>query len=381
MKKITTTLFLISFIVIAACAQHKVNIIIEKYPAFTGDGPLYLAGDFNNWEPAHERSKLIKLADGRYAFRSDNVPGGDYQFKVTRGSWETVESGPTGQPIANRQLSIVSDTTVVLAVEGWGDAFGTRKKPVATSSSQVRVIDTAFFMPQLGRTRRVWVYLPKDYQDSKRKYPVLYMHDGQNLFDDLTSYAGEWGVDEALDSLNKGFIVVGIDNGQGKRMNEYNPNDNPRFGKGEGAEYLAFIVKTLKPYIDKHYRTSRKPEHTAIAGSSMGGLISFYAGLWYPGVFGKVGVFSPSFWISPAVEKELDEASLDRKKRYQQYYFFAGGKEGGNMVPDMERVVGVMKAKGLYDLSAIVDPNGMHNESTWRKQMPGFIDWLKFGVR
>src|SRR6185436_17362584 len=97
------------------------------------------------------------------------------------------------------------------------------------------------------------LYLPKGYKQSKKRYPVLYMHDGQNLFDDSTSFSGEWKVDETLDLLENPCIVVGIDNGGLKRMNEYNPHDTEQFGKGEGHQYLEFIAKTLKPYIDKKY--------------------------------------------------------------------------------------------------------------------------------
>ena len=167
---------------------------------------------------------------------------------------------------------------------------------VHTASFNVKVMDTAFFMPQLNRTRRIWIYLPPSYRATKIYYPVLYMHDGQNLFDNATSYSGEWGIDEYLDSIftlgKKEVIVVGIDNGLSKRMNEYNPYSFRQYGKGEGDEYVDFLVKNLKPFIDKHYRTLPGKKDTYIAGSSMGGLISLYAVLKYPAVFGGAGIFS-----------------------------------------------------------------------------------------
>jgi predicted alpha/beta superfamily hydrolase len=115
------------------------------------------------------------------------------------------------------------------------------------------------------------------------------MHDGQNVFDEATSAYGEWGVDEALDTLGtryKEIMVVAIDNSGDKRINEYSPYDMEKYGKGEGDQYVDFLVQTLKPYIDKHYRTKKDEKNTFIAGSSMGGLISFYAILKYPKVFG-----------------------------------------------------------------------------------------------
>jgi predicted alpha/beta superfamily hydrolase len=142
----------------------------------------------------------------------------------------------------------------------------------------VKIIGSNFFIPQLNRYRRIWIYLPVSYATSGKKYPVLYMHDGQNVFDDSTSFSGEWGVDETLDTLEiktKEVIVVAIDNGGDKRMNEYSPYDMDRFGKGEGDLYVDFLVNTLMPYINRNYRTKKYGRNTFVAGSSMGGLISF----------------------------------------------------------------------------------------------------------
>ncbi len=161
----------------------------------------------------------------------------------------------------------------------------------------------SFIIPQLNRERRIWMYLPPDYEVSNEAYPVVYMHDAQNLFDETTSYSGEWSVDETLDRLfkdkNLKLIVVGIDNGGEKRLDEYSPWKNEKYGGGEGDAYLDFVVNTLKPYIDNNFNTLKDKTNTAIIGSSMGGLISHYAALKYPEVFGKIGVYSPAFWFSP----------------------------------------------------------------------------------
>ncbi|MBE7174224.1 MAG: alpha/beta hydrolase [Williamsia sp.] len=229
-------------------------------------------------------------------------------------------------------------------------------------------------MPQLERTRRIWIYLPADYAATRQRYPVLYMHDGQNLFDEQTSFSGEWGVDEILDGKRAACIVVGIDNGGIKRMTEYNPNDNPQQGKGEGKAYLEFVVKTLKPYIDKHYRTLKTKGSTAIAGSSMGGLISFYAGLYYPTVFGSVGVLSPSFWIVPQLKTELVQFTK-KKYRGQRYFFYAGGRESSNMVTDMQQIAEWMDQHSPVTVKVSVLEEGQHNESSWGKIFPAFYDW------
>jgi predicted alpha/beta superfamily hydrolase len=231
-------------------------------------------------------------------------------------------------------------------------------------------------MPQLNRHRRLWIYLPPSYSSTKNKYPVIYMHDGQNVFDDSSSYAGEWGVDETIDTLGpqtQECIVVAIDHGGDKRINEYSPYDMAKFGKGEGNAYVEFIVKTLKPYIQKHYRVKRGRKHQAIAGSSMGGLISFYAMLKYPKAFGSAGVFSPAFWIVP----QLSEAISAKASRVKgKIYFYAGKQESEGMVPDMLAVFGQMSTFSKAKMTTVIRTGGTHSERQWRQEFPLFYNWL-----
>lgn len=245
-----------------------------------------------------------------------------------------------------------------------------------TASENVRILNDAFYIPTLDRSRRIWLYLPKGYDKSKKKFPVLYMHDGQNLFDEATSYSGEWRIDEILDSVPLACIVIGIDNGESKRMNEYNPNDTEQFGKGEGRQYLEFIVKTLKPYIDKNYRTLRSRKNTLMAGSSMGGLITFYAGLFYPKVFGKLGILSPAFWISPKISDEIKKQVKAKTHSGQKYFFYGGGAENQTMVSDMVSVYDLMNAYSKAKMKIIVWPDGRHNEVTWSNVFPEFYNWI-----
>ncbi len=245
-----------------------------------------------------------------------------------------------------------------------------------TASQNVYILDTEFFMPQLNRSRRIWIYLPIGYGTSKKRYPVLYMHDGQNLFDEATSYSGEWEVDETLNTIPNACIVVGIDNGSVFRMNEYNPNDTAQFGKGEGGLYLEFIVKTLKPYIDKKFRTLRSKEHTMIAGSSMGGLISFYAGILYPRVFGKMGIFSPAFWIVPQISDQIRQLIRPRRHSSQQYYFYGGGAENPTMISDMLRVTDLLGTITSAKIEVVIKADGCHNEACWKKEFPAFYKWI-----
>lgn len=257
----------------------------------------------------------------------------------------------------------------------------------STARAGVSVLDTAFPMPQLERTRRVWVYLPPDYATSDRRYPVLYMHDGQNLFDAATSYAGEWGIDETLDSLHAagdpGVIVVGIDNGQERRLDEYSPWRNERHGGGEGAAYVEWLVRTLKPYIDERYRTLGDRSNTGVAGSSMGGFISLYALLGFPDVFGRAGVFSPAFWFAPQIFAAARVARAPHPDT--RIYMVSGGREleqgrrAGFPVDDQARMLETLIAAGFDaagQVTALVVPDGEHSEWFWRREFPRAYLWL-----
>jgi predicted alpha/beta superfamily hydrolase len=286
-----------------------------------------------------------------------------------------VECKKGGADIQNRFLKLTSDTTINMTVEEWADNI--EKKPkISTASKNVHVVDTAFLIPQLNRTRRVLIYLPQDYATSKKRYPVLYMHDGQNVFDNLTSFAGEWNVDETLDSIGnhrKEMIVVAIDHGGSKRINEYCPYDMEKSGEGEGDKYVDFLVKTLKPFVDKNYRTLKSKKNTFIAGSSMGGLISMYAVLKYPGVFGGAGIFSPAFSVGPKI---FDDMKARGRKVNSKIYFYCGEQEGENMVPYTEMAFSEMRKVSNSRMVCLIRSDGKHSESVWKEEFPLFYLWL-----
>ena len=230
-------------------------------------------------------------------------------------------------------------------------------------------------VPQLDTIKKIYVYLPLDYETSNKKYPVIYMHDAQNLFDAKTSYAGEWKVDETLDSLKANVIIIGIEHGNNKRLEELTPYKNEKFGGGKADLYLDFIVSNLKPYVDKTYRTKSNKSNTAIMGSSLGGLVSFYAGLKYPKVFGKIGCFSPSFWFSDEIYKLMENT----KKINTKIYFMCGDSESENMVADMEKMENLIREKRcdcLHLTKMIVVKDGKHNENLWAKEFAKAYLWL-----
>jgi predicted alpha/beta superfamily hydrolase len=347
-----------------------------KDPGAKSTDDIYAAGNFNNWNPMSTRHKLAVINDSTLSINFLNVPAGVYEFKFTRGNWDKVETTSTGKDITNRVIELKGNETYEFHVEGWKDNFkGSPKKN--TASSQVSIADTAFDIPQLNRKRRIWIYLPKNYSTSNKTYPVLYMQDGQNLFNEQTAPYGEWGIDEALDSLQqitgKEMIVVAIDHGGDKRMTEYNPYNNEKFGKGEGKDYVDFLATTLKPYIDKKYRTKKAAVNTSVAGSSMGGLISFYTVMRYPELFGNAGVFSPSFWIAPGLASDIKKSKFNKPHRF---YFYAGSKESTTMVEDMKHVADLLKKNKGAIIKTYVSPEGQHNEQAWRKYFPGFYKWM-----
>lgn len=357
-----------------AFAQYKVRFVINNLPAYhQQNDSVFLVGSFNNWNPS-DNKLLLQNKDGKYGITIE-LPKGMYEYKFTKGSWQKVESGNGAVSTENRKLDLTHDTTINVSIEHWADHFPAQAKH-STISKNVQVIDTAFYIPLLNRHRRVWIYLPSSYCSTKAKYPVLYMHDAQNVFDDATSFSGEWGVDEALDSLGprtKECIVVAIDNGGDKRINEYSPFDMPVYGKGEGDLYVDFLVKTLKPFIDKHYRTYKNAEHTFIAGSSMGGLISLYAILKYPKIYGGAGIFSPAFWIAPKLLDYIDEKGSKVKGKV---YFYAGKQESKSMVPDMLSAFEKLHKLSTAKMEVVIREEGKHNEPTWRKEFPLFYMWL-----
>jgi len=272
-------------------------------------------------------------------------------------------------------------TAFILSTLSSSTLLAQQREITHTALPSVKIITDSFYMPQLNRYRRVWICMPHDYATkTTKKYPVIYMHDGQNVFDAKTSYAGEWGVDECLDTLEmktgKGFIVVAVDNGSDKRIAEYTPWKNLKYGGGEGGLYIDFMVKTLKPYIDKHYRTLTDKPNTAIIGSSLGGLISIYAAVKYPNVYGKVGNFSPAYWIN------MDSLKTYFKGKKQgisfRLYSFAGKKESESISDEIKSIDDCLKEVGMKpaEMKSTIYEDGEHREWFWRREFPKAVKWL-----
>jgi predicted alpha/beta superfamily hydrolase len=370
-------------------SRAPVTIWLTSVPASTPvAATLYLAGSCNGWT----------TNDPAFAFTPEPISGEYYlslppgrgilEYKVCRGTWTTIETDADNLAVPNRRYLFGQGPTLLrLKVLNWEDQGGIVPPRQHSASPNVHIISPDFPMPQLRRTRRVWVYLPPDYGTSTRHYPVLYLQDGQNVFDQYTSFAGEWGVDETLDELAAsgqdlgGCLVVAVDNADRYRLDEYSPWRNSRIRRGgEGEQYVDFLVNTLKPYIDHHYRTRPGRAATYVAGSSMGALLATYAALRHPEVFGGVGVFSPAYWF--AGKTLLAYIAQHAPHPDTRWYFTCGTQEGPSMVPLMSAVRDALHHAGVPDtrLNFNALPDGVHAEWFWRREFAGAYRWLLAGA-
>ncbi|KTG10933.1 alpha/beta hydrolase [Haloprofundus marisrubri] len=241
-------------------------------------------------------------------------------------------------------------------------------------------------------SRRILVYLPPSYRegddfnetDGDDAYPVLYMHDGQNLFDERTSNAGEWRVDETMQALAEEAleaIVVAVPHGLDNRHNEYTPHPSEEFGGGDADAYLDFLASELKPVLDDEFRTRTDRDATGLMGSSLGGLVSLYGYFEYPEMFGFAGVMSPAFWWNREIFDYVESQSHVSGKLYVD----VGGNERPDdpertreYVEDAERMVELLRSKG-YDedeLRFVVDDEAIHHEDAWADRLPDAVRFL-----
>ena len=349
-------------------AQFSVRLIVTDVATRKNDD-IYVSGNFNNWNPRDEKYKLKPFGGSRKAIVMKDMPAGTYAFKFSRGDAAKLESTADGRDVADRVLEVTEDASKEFVIPGWKDDYPEKPKRY-TASPQVKVIDTAFRIPQLNRTRRIWVYLPKGYTGISKIYPVLYMQDGQELFNDQAATASEWGVDECLDTLQsrlgKECIVVAIDNGGDKRSSEYDPYK-------EGKQYADFLATTLKPYIDSKYRTKKGAEATFITGSGLGGVISLYTLFQYPFVFGTAVTLSAPFSTTPAIYADAEKFQTPGSPRI---YLYTGGREATPTSADLLKMAEILGKKPLIEIRKVTSPLGQLNEKTWGQEFADMYRWL-----
>ncbi len=382
--------------------QANVQFVVAV-PDVEADQPaeILCPMSIDGW-PEKGRS-LKKIAPGLYAATWSLPMGQLVEYKFTRGAaWKTVEKNADGSEIPNRTCVVrggAPEQTVLHVVARWADRANNPARTLelstpgsgpptraSTRSGDIRAHHRVF-SPQLRNERTVLVYLPPNYDNEpERRYPVLYLHDGNNVFDAATSFTGvEWGADEAAEKLIatkqiEPLIIVAIYNDE-HRVEEYTPFIDPKHGGGRGDDYVAFLCDTLKPLIDKTYRS--RPE-AGIGGSSLGGLISLYAIAKRPDVFSRAAVISPSLWW--ADQKILEFVHSAPPLKAQKLWIDIGTAEGASTgdaeSPAVEqcRRLGVMlEEAGLRKPDQFrleVVEGGRHHESAWAARIGDVLEYL-----
>jgi predicted alpha/beta superfamily hydrolase len=241
-------------------------------------------------------------------------------------------------------------------------------------------------------TRFLRVWLPPGYDDpvnANRHYPVLYLNDGQNLFEAATSFTGvEWQVDETGDRLIREGVVppmmiVGLDNMGRDRLREYMPHRSlhPVILRVHGTRYPAFLFKEVIPFMARNYRVANGPENTGLGGSSLGALIALYTAAVRPGVIGRLLLESPSLWAS---NRQLIRQSRAVKRWPERIFLATGTAEAGrrdkdqSVVDDVRELAAILRRAGVDDkrLRLIIDEGASHHESDWARRFPEALSFL-----
>lgn len=341
------------------------------------DRPVFVTGNFCDWLPDLDAFQMKLTGPGQYTyeFPAEMTWPETVEYKYTRGGWDHVELNASGEGVGNRILT--PDTPLKQEYVPHWRWFGMPFNPELLP--RIELLGDSFRVPQLDRTRRVHVLLPHDYDHSGKHYPVLYLHDGQNLFGGGTGY-GSWEIDQKMALLaarhHHEVILISIDHAQDERIREFTLH-RTRAGAGRGQDYLDFIRHTLKPIVDRQFRTLPDASHTGIGGSSLGGLISIYAGLMHPEVFGRLLVFSPSLWISPKI---YFDAIRFQAPVLMKAYVYGGEQESSYMVPNIQRfneaLVRQRYGGNPIEIHLSVDPTGTHQEAHWSREFPKAVEWL-----
>lgn len=343
------------------------------------DRPVFITGNFNNWAPADPSWKMHQNDARHFSFTFDSIDTlpDEIEYKFTRGSWNDVELDAYGnEPPHNRIISRY-ERCVEDEVTNWrrnGKFHNDRYLPL------VNIISEQFEIPQLIKTRRITALLPWNYYETDKHYPVIYLQDGQNLFDDFAPF-GSWGLAKRLAFLAErgkaDFIVIAIDHAESERIAEFTPTlPTSVLGAGDGEKYARFLTETLKPYIDSHYRTRPEREFTGIGGSSMGGLISIYAAMLHPDKYSRLMLFSPSFWVTP----NLPIRFIDEVPQFEgRIYIYGGGRESEMLVGRLQAFydkINTVNHERNLQARLSINPMGRHSELEWGREFPIAAEWL-----
>jgi len=372
-----STLFLVTALCLNLQAQNEPVIrltFILTSPDLPSDTSVYITGnleELGSWNPG--KVKMQPKGDHTWTKEITITRPQSIEYKYTLGTWEHEGADANGVHLSNFVVNVSEDMTVKDSVPFW--SHGERKRV-----NYGQITGTVRYHRALKgagiKDRDLVVWLPPDYEaDLTRRYPVIYMHDGQNIFDPVTSSFGtDWSVDETADDLIKKksiepVIVVGIYN-TSDRMKEYTPGD-------KGTAYMDFVVKTVKPLIDSTYRTKADRKNTIVGGSSAGGIMSFMLVWEHPDVFSKAICMSPAFRnpVASAGWNYVKFVQRTNGKKNDVFFYIDNGGIGleSQLQPGIDEMILALKAKGYAegkDFVFVRDPAAKHFESDWARRFP-----------
>jgi predicted alpha/beta superfamily hydrolase len=365
-------LILINLIVFLICSRisaqtSKVKLEVIS-PNLHDTTKIYVAGnhsELGNWRA--DKVELNFCGNKKWSSEFVFEKGERLEYKFTKGSWATEALGNDSTILQNHILVVNNDTTIISTILNWKENSNIKVKGQITG----RVNYHKNFVIDGIKPRDIFVWLPPDYEiNNSKRYPVFYMHDGQNLVDPRTSNTFiDWQIDETADSLIRSseiepFIIVGINN-TADRSTEYS---NTSLGK----KYVQLIIEVIKPFIDKEYRTLTDAKNNAVGGSSMGGLISMICAWENPDVFSKAACFSPAFKY-----REFDYTSVVEKDTLTNndlmIYIDNGGVDLEKILqPGVDKMTAILRSKGFEEgknLFVFIDKDATHNEEAWAKRI------------
>lgn len=394
-------------------AQGFVIVVDDPTKLATLDSPIFIAGNFNNWNPGQGQYRLTPQSDLRWRIIFDGPPkiaGKRMEFKFTRGDWALEELSTDMSKIGNRTLPLVDVSTlkndekpvIEMRVARWGDERPDFKK--GDSLDPYRQISVAGTLKRLqvsggvatanGTTREVLVWLPPGYDaasNAKRTYPVLYLMDGQNVFEKIPGLPAEWEADEAAmrlvqDGTIEPLIIVAVPHGGAGRISEYLPAPALKDVPAEGGAHVEWLVREVMPRVNSAFRTDTRASRTAIGGSSLGAVIALEAATTHPEAFGMAMCESPSLATGG---REGWDAWLSTIKTWPgRVYVGVGEAETGKDPANAERNAAYVQA--ARDLDArmgkagvdatrrllVVEPDGEHNEAAWARRFPQALTFM-----
>lgn len=389
-------LIIAAVVALSACTDKNpptptLTIKVTPPADYSASETIHLVGSFNDWELDGDKAYPLRTDKGQLSVTIPVTEKQVFFTLVKNKNWQLMPANEMAKSQCIYQYQATGgDAEMAVHIPLW-----TGDKPLKTiepSLSGSIVQHKDFTLPQFARSTDIHVYLPKSYQhNTDQTYPVLYMLDGQNVFNAQSAHSDEWRIDELLEQLTSAgtldeMIVVAVPN-SAQRWVEYNPWDfKDRDGKaaqGQGELTIRSIKDTLKPFIDSSYRTAPQPASTGLAGSSLGGLMAIYAALEHSDTFGFTAAFSPALAIENMDGKNVLFEAIKHQQTIgnSKIYFDIGQMEYGNY-QQIEQLNSLLLKQGFKpeNLKLVKDDVGRHCEVDWSRRFPAALQWLQAGI-